>query len=100
GCAARDGLSRAAVSVQYRGGSCQHAARERTRRVEQEYTHVGAVLGGPWFAVGVRPGPGEEPQLVTAVRRDSELPRLRNRAVGQRGVPLAFRSDVLPRTAW
>ncbi len=58
---------------------------------------MGAVLAGPGIAVGLRPGACQEPPLVSAVRRDAELPRLRSRHVGQRGVPLALRPDVLPR---
>ena len=47
--------------------------------------------------MGLRHGPGQEPKLVSTVRRDAELSRLRCRHVGQRGVPLALRPDVLPR---
>ena len=61
--------------------------------------HVGRVLGRPGIAVGARPGTGEESPVVEVVRRDAELPRVRQGDVRQRGVPVALRADVLPGTA-
>ncbi len=58
---------------------------------------MGSILAGSRLALGVRRGPGQESQLVTLVRRDTELPRLRDGVVGRRGASLALRPDVLPR---
>ena len=60
-------------------------------------TPCGSSIGRTVDPHGTTTRARQEPQLVATVRRDAELPRLRNRDVGQRGVPVAFRADVLPR---
>src|SRR5436190_18893586 len=47
--------------------------------------------------VGARPGAPARQRLGRIVRRDTQLPRAGPRGPRPRGVPVAFRADVLPR---